>query len=99
MLLLLKNNATFKNTMQYRAAFNFLPSIDSAKIQKFASPLQVYADNLKTQQNFNNSTHKVQIVDVSRVKIGKNLLMSRQSLINNQIGYEKTLKLRCKDLF
>ena len=40
------------------------------------------------QQNFNGRNDYVHIVDHSRVRVGKNILMNRLSLINSSINYE-----------
>ena len=57
------------------------------------------------QQNFNGRNDYVHIVDHSRVRVGKNLLMNRLSLINDSINYERlnllkdTYKIKCKEKF
>ena len=40
--------------------------------------------NLNMQQNFNDRSDKVKIVDKSRIKVGKNLLVKRLTVINNE---------------
>ena len=60
--------------------------------------------DLNIQQNFNNRNNKVQIVDYSRLKIGKNLLVNRMTSINNMIPLDwlnlayTTFKVKCKEL-
>ena len=44
--------------------------------------------DLNVQQNFNGRNDYVHIVDHSRVRVGKNILMNRLSLINDSINYE-----------
>ena len=61
--------------------------------------------DLNMQQNFNGRNDYVHIVDHSRVRVGKNLLMNRLSLINDSINYEwlnlskGTYRIKCKDKF
>ena len=59
--------------------------------------------HLNMQQNFNGRIDYVHIVDHSRVRVGKNNLMNRLSLINDSINYEwlnlskDTYKIKCKE--
>ena len=59
--------------------------------------------DLNMQQNFNGRNDYVHIVDHSRVRVGKNLLMNRLSLINDSINYDwltlskDTYKIKCKE--
>ena len=61
--------------------------------------------DLNMQQNFNGRNDYVHIVDHSRVRVGKNLLMNRLSLINDSINYDwlnlskDTYKIKCKEKF
>ena len=41
--------------------------------------------DLNWQQNFGNKQNFVQIVDKSRIKVGKNILVNRLPIINNKI--------------
>ena len=61
--------------------------------------------DLTLQQNFNGRVENVQIIDISRMRVGKNILTNRLSVINNKIDYKwlnlskDTFKIKCKDLF
>ena len=61
--------------------------------------------DLNNQQNFNNSNKFVQINNNSKLRVGKNLMTNRLTLLNNKIEYDlqnlslETLKLKCKSLF
>ena len=61
--------------------------------------------DLNMQQNFNGRNDYVHIVDHSRVRVGKDLLMNRLSLINDSINYDwlnlskDTYKIKCKEKF
>ena len=44
--------------------------------------------DLNVQQNFNGRNLKVQITDKSRIRIGKNLLTNRLTLIDKTIEYD-----------
>ena len=60
---------------------------------------------LNWQQNFNNRSTKVQIIDTSTHKVGKNKLINRLKILSNKIEFEwlnkslKTFKVKCKELF
>ena len=41
--------------------------------------------DLNWQQNFGNKQNFIQIVDKSRIKVGKNILVNRLPIINNKI--------------
>ena len=57
------------------------------------------------QQNFNSRSNKVQIIDSSRNKVGKNKLINRLKIVSNKIEFAwlnqsfDTFKVRCKELF
>ena len=61
--------------------------------------------DLHFQQNFNERNPRVQIIDCSRIRVGKNILNNKLSVISNQIEYDwlnlshLTFKLRSKELF
>ena len=61
--------------------------------------------DLNMQQNFNGRVENVQIIDISRMRVGKNVLTNRLSVINNKIEYKwlnlskDAFKIKCKDLF
>ena len=61
--------------------------------------------DLNWKQSFNNWSTKVRLFDVSRIKIGKNILTNKLTILNNLIEYDwlnKSLdsyKLICKFLF
>ena len=87
-----------------------------AKMMKYRHALELYnvynSEDMNTdwidlnmQQNFNGRNDYVHIVDHSRVRVGKNLLMNRLSLINDSINYDwlnlskDTYKIKCKEKF
>ena len=61
--------------------------------------------DINFNQSFNNRYDKIKFFDVSKTKIGRNLLSNRIATINNNIEYEwlnkswNTYKLKCKLLF
>ena len=61
--------------------------------------------DLNLQLNFNSRLLSVQINDFSKLKIGKNILMNRMGVLNNEINYSwlnlslTTFKLKCKEIF
>ena len=44
--------------------------------------------DLNLQQNFNGRVENVQIIDISRMRVGKNILTNRLSVINKKIEYK-----------
>ena len=61
--------------------------------------------DLNFQQNFNARQNHFQIIDISRLKVGKNKLCNRLNFLNGKIElnwllytYEK-FKLTCKSVF
>ena len=44
--------------------------------------------DLNLQQNFNGRLENVQIFDNSRIRVGKNIIMNRLTIINNKIDYK-----------
>jgi hypothetical protein len=61
--------------------------------------------SLNFQQTFNARNNTVNIVDTSRIKIGKNIAINRLKIINGKIPYDwlnlswDTFKVKCKKLF
>ena len=61
--------------------------------------------DLNVQQNFNARTDTFQITDYSNVKVGKNILCNRLTVLNRQIKLEWlnlsliSFKLKAKSLF
>ena len=61
--------------------------------------------DLNLQQNFNGRLENVQIFDNSRIRVGKNIMVNRLTIINNKVDYKMlnlskdTYKLKCKSLF
>ena len=61
--------------------------------------------DMSLQQNFNARQMMVRVTDVSNIKVGKNILMNRLTVINNEIDYNWlnlssiSYKLKCKSLF
>ena len=57
------------------------------------------------QQNFNLRTNTVQIVDRSKLKIGKNIMLNRLLILNRQIDFDwlnlslNSFKMKIKRLF
>ena len=60
--------------------------------------------DLFDHQNFNTRNGKIQFIDRSVFKIGKNILSNRLNLLNNQINYDwlnmelSPFKIKCKSL-
>ena len=56
------------------------------------------------QQNFNNRMNKVQIIDRSNLRIGRNNMMNRMAYLNGKIDYDwlnlpfESYKIKCKAL-
>ena len=61
--------------------------------------------DLNFQQNFNQRMNTVQIIDKSRLRIGRNVLMNRLPILNNEINFDwlnlslNSFKLKSKSLF
>ena len=61
--------------------------------------------NLNWQQNFNNRSSKVQIIESSRNRVGKNRLINRLTITNNKIEFAwlyqsyESYKIKCKEIF
>ena len=57
------------------------------------------------QQNFNNRLYCVQINGYSNLRIGKNIIMNRLGILNNEIDFRwlnlsfECFKIKCKGLF
>ena len=52
--------------------------------------------DLNVQQNFNDRQENVKIVDYSQIRVGKNILTNRLSLINNKMN---TFKINAKTYY
>ena len=58
--------------------------------------------SLNFQFNFNSRDQSIKVVDTSRLKIGKNIVVNRIKIINGKITYAwmnltyETYKLKCK---
>ena len=61
--------------------------------------------DLNFQQNFNARNDSIQLYDVSRLKVGKNLMINRLSTLNGQIKFDwlnlglNSFKIKMKGLF
>ena len=61
--------------------------------------------DLNNQQNFNDRVQSIQVIDDSRLKIGKNLFVNRLTMLNNEINFDlmnvlnNTYKFNCKEKF
>ena len=61
--------------------------------------------DLNFQQNFNARNDSIQLYDVSRLKVGKNLMINRLSTLNGQIKFDwlnlglNSFKIKMKELF
>ena len=61
--------------------------------------------NLNFQQNFGQINKFVRIFDNSRIKIGRNNMINRLNMLNDQIEYDwlnlsiNSYKLKCKERF
>ena len=61
--------------------------------------------DLNWNQSFNNRSTKVRLFDTSNIRIGKNILSNRLTIVNSQIEYDwlnkslNSYKLICKLLF
>ena len=86
------------------------------KMMKYRLALQLYklynTDDynegwldLNFQQNFNGRNNYVQIMDCSRIMIGKNNIVNRLNCVNNCIDYDwlnqsfESFKIKCKNKF
>ena len=47
--------------------------------------------DLNWNQSFNNRSTKVRLFDVSNIRIGKNILSNRLTILNNQLNINKSL--------
>ena len=60
--------------------------------------------DLNWQQNFNNRNNKLQIIDLSRNRVGKNRLINRLTKTNNNIEFAwlnqsyESYKIKCKKM-
>ena len=90
--------ATPINVMKYRQ------SIQLFKIYNNDNQSDDWID-LNFQQNFNARNDNIQIYDVSRLKVGKNLIINRLSILNGQIKLDwlnlglNSFKIKMKQLF
>ena len=78
---------------------------------KFKLSLQLYKVNnedwidMNYQQNFNTRLDCVQIFDDANIRIGKNILINRLNVLNNEIKFGwlnlnlTSFKLKCKNYF
>ena len=61
--------------------------------------------DLNYQQNLNDRTNMFHIIDISRMRVGKNVLANRLTLLNDKILLEwlnlsfDQFKIKCKDKF
>ena len=61
--------------------------------------------DLNFQQNFNDRMQTIRVIDGSRLKIGKNGLVKKFTMLNNAINYYQMnifyncYKLKCKEKF
>ena len=59
--------------------------------------------DLNYQQNFNDQNNMIHIVDYSRMRVGKNILANRLSIINEKISLDwlnlsfDSFKIKCKE--
>ena len=94
----LNNRATPNQMMHYKHAIQLF------KLYNSENENNDWLD-LFFNQNFNSRNNKVNFVDSSVYKIGKNTLTNRLHLLNNKIPYEwlnlslETYKIKCKSLF
>ena len=94
----LHNRALPMDMMKYRL------SIQLYKIYNGYIKNEDWMD-MNWQQNFNNRLTCVQINDFSRIKIGKNSILNRLGVLNNEIKYTwlnlslNSFKLKSKSLF
>ena len=90
--------ATPMNVMKYRL------SIQLFKIWNGENQNDDWVD-MNFQQNFNARVDFIQIIDTSRLKIGKNIIMNRLSILSRLIKYDwlnlslNSFKIKVKDLF
>ena len=61
--------------------------------------------DMNFQQNFNSRLNNVQINDYPSLRIGKNILLNRLGVLNNEIPYDwlnfslVSFKIKCKNLY
>ena len=69
---------------------------------------KLYNDTLQSEdwnQSFNNSSNKIRLFDTSNIRIGKNILSNRLTIMNNEIEFDwlnkslNSYKLICKSQF
>ena len=77
----LQGRATPTNMMKYRLSIQLFTLYNGEDMS------DDWLD-LNHQQNFNNRQKYVQINDVSKTKIGRNILSNRLGILNNQIDYD-----------
>ena len=94
----LQGRATPTNMMKYRLSIQLFTLYNGEDMS------DDWLD-LNHQQNFNNRQKYVQINDVSKTKIGRNILSNRLGILNNQIDYDwlnlslNSFKINCKKLY
>ena len=60
--------------------------------------------SLNIQQNFNRRNNRIQLINASNYKVGRNLLVNRFLNLNNKINFTwfndsfNTFKVKCKQL-
>ena len=90
--------ATPMNVMKYRL------SIQLYKIMNSEDQNADWVD-MNFQQNFNTRNDTIQIIDTSRLKIGKNIVMNRLSILSRLIKYDwlnlslNSFKIKMKSMF
>ena len=61
--------------------------------------------SLNFQLLFNSRDHSIRVVDTSKLKIGKNLVVNRTKIVNGKIMYAwlnltyESYKIKCKAIF
>ena len=92
------NRATPSKVMKYKH------SLELYRLYNREDSVEDWVD-LNVQQNINSRSPKIQIVDLSRLKVGKNVLLNKLTSVNNLISFEwlnlwfDIYKLKCKSLF
>ena len=113
-LKLCENNTKIRKSYATLHALNKIATPEKMMIYKMSIQLhKIYNSqnmnedwiDLHFQQNFNERNDKVQIIDSSRLRIGKNKMVNKLAVLNNKIKYEwlnlsmNAFKLKCKSTF
>ena len=98
MLHTINKRATPMSIMKYKH------SIELYRLYNSGEEREDWID-LNFQQNFNNRNEFINVIDTSTIRVGKNMLVNRLTILNGQIKHAwmnysiDTYKVKCKNLF